>query len=588
MKPYERRIRKLNLNAPSDTLARRGAILVEDAFHTASLPDSAGRLLVIRRLSLGSVRSSRGAAAIALAIEERLRLLASTAVYAGDPSAGRCDVVYFHNELEPLTLLAARLARGQDTNGWFWPLVVRCFSPGMSRDGALRAMLFESTKTSASASLVEMVRTLIEQDAADRLLGALSSQGGPHLLRAVGCSMPEPVSEPTASLELTQSELSFRWLDVVARWTSNWGVEDARSVWLAAVTLIAGQPARVLDSNLGLSARRLIKRVATVETPLHRLLPDRRVRAQVKENLVRERSLSDNHDLTAVADQTNQGKASERGPSIFVGDEELAEAEGFLNTPLDSIGATATTRKSQVCLDARSSLTPAPFFTRYAGMFFLLPIMSRLGMSTLLEDDPHLIECDLPVRLLLHASLRLGIGVEDPMSGALAGLRSQEDRAPSSFVQPAIWRQGICNDGSFTVHRVEESAGERVLFDGSGRIALAWWRGKIPHAVKHMAGDLRVRRGTRLECSDGLNLLLDSWLTAVRRWSRRYARIGLRDLACRAGRISVTNTHVDAVFDHRFADVRVRKAGLDLDPGWIPWLGRVVSFHYEYGESVDG
>jgi hypothetical protein len=24
----------------------------------------------------------------------------------------------------------------------------------------------------------------------------------------------------------------------------------------------------------------------------------------------------------------------------------------------------------------------------------------------------------------------------------------------------------------------------------------------------------------------------------------------------------------------------VRRAGLDLDPGWVPWFGRVVGFHY--------
>jgi hypothetical protein len=25
----------------------------------------------------------------------------------------------------------------------------------------------------------------------------------------------------------------------------------------------------------------------------------------------------------------------------------------------------------------------------------------------------------------------------------------------------------------------------------------------------------------------------------------------------------------------------VRLAGLDINPGWLPWLGRVVSFHYD-------
>ena len=28
-------------------------------------------------------------------------------------------------------------------------------------------------------------------------------------------------------------------------------------------------------------------------------------------------------------------------------------------------------------------------------------------------------------------------------------------------------------------------------------------------------------------------------------------------------------------------DLDIRRAGLDIDPGWLPWLGRVVRFRYE-------
>jgi hypothetical protein len=56
--------------------------------------------------------------------------------------------------------------------------------------------------------------------------------------------------------------------------------------------------------------------------------------------------------------------------------------------------------------------------------------------------------------------------------------------------------------------------------------------------------------------------------------------MGLAELVRRPGRVAATRTHVDLVFDVRRADVRIRKAGLDLDPGWVPWLGRVLSFHY--------
>jgi hypothetical protein len=67
---------------------------------------------------------------------------------------------------------------------------------------------------------------------------------------------------------------------------------------------------------------------------------------------------------------------------------------------------------------------------------------------------------------------------------------------------------------------------------------------------------------------------------AVQRRCWRRARLGWRPLVRRPARLSWTATHVDVFFTHRQADVRVRRAGLDLDPGWVPWLGRVVSFHY--------
>ncbi len=48
-------------------------------------------------------------------------------------------------------------------------------------------------------------------------------------------------------------------------------------------------------------------------------------------------------------------------------------------------------------------------------------------------------------------------------------------------------------------------------------------------------------------------------------------------------RVRVTRSHVDAHF--RLEDVRleIRRAGLDLNPGWLPWLGRVVTFHFGSG-----
>src|SRR5262245_44472984 len=45
-------------------------------------------------------------------------------------------------------------------------------------------------------------------------------------------------------------------------------------------------------------------------------------------------------------------------------------------------------------------------------------------------------------------------------------------------------------------------------------------------------------------------------------------------------RLWATETHLDLDLETESVDVALRLSGLDLDPKWVPWLGRVVTFHY--------
>ena len=49
----------------------------------------------------------------------------------------------------------------------------------------------------------------------------------------------------------------------------------------------------------------------------------------------------------------------------------------------------------------------------------------------------------------------------------------------------------------------------------------------------------------------------------------------------RTGRVFVTPTHVDLLMPLDQARIEVRLAGLDVDPGWVPALGRVIAFHFD-------
>jgi hypothetical protein len=85
-----------------------------------------------------------------------------------------------------------------------------------------------------------------------------------------------------------------------------------------------------------------------------------------------------------------------------------------------------------------------------------------------------------------------------------------------------------------------------------------------------------------------LDRALAGWRQTLRRACRINAGIALADLARRPGRILITATHLDVWLDPGAVDLRIRRAGLDLDPGWLPWLARVVRFHYRDPQHTGG
>lgn len=59
-----------------------------------------------------------------------------------------------------------------------------------------------------------------------------------------------------------------------------------------------------------------------------------------------------------------------------------------------------------------------------------------------------------------------------------------------------------------------------------------------------------------------------------------WTELPIHTLLRRPGVITTTSSHVDVTFAIDDTWLPARLAGLDSDPGWVPWLGRVVLFHY--------
>lgn len=54
----------------------------------------------------------------------------------------------------------------------------------------------------------------------------------------------------------------------------------------------------------------------------------------------------------------------------------------------------------------------------------------------------------------------------------------------------------------------------------------------------------------------------------------------LAALLCRAGRLHLGPTHAEVHLPSRYVQLPLRRGGWDIDPGWIPHLGRVVRVRY--------
>jgi hypothetical protein len=623
-----RRVRRVRLAAPRPELVRRGAVLLEDALHTASIPGGAGgRLVLVRRLDVGRIHPHAPPSTLALAIEQRLREVEISAVHADDPAAPHASAVWFRDAAEAYALLAVRLAQGRAGDAWFWASAVPGWRPGMDADDGIRlAMRAAAESVQGAAAIAEVLRLAASRGAADRIVSATLATYAAAVLRSLGWTAAVVVDADRAE------PVPAAWRALLHRWIATWGADDVRSTWLAATALIAERPSRAADRTLPMRAAALVRAVASAtlttntdrrvdDAPDPLRLPDResadppaapaRHHPDAFADKVAERTCAADADREDVDHPHPQSIDAVLMDAVDADHRPIKLADPHPHhprhpapesaaAPVDAPRAQEPDRaddhhpprtdapaeaaelirhnkprtedarpEARVAADTprrRQAENDAPEPTEAGGLFFLVNAMQRLGMAEVLDRHPALLEADLPGRVLLRIAERTRVPADDPAMLCLEDARDAgETGARYPFESPAVWARAVGREGD-AIERTE--AGRTLRLDASGRLLLALRpaddaTSALTHSRTH-----------------ALDLITDAWVTALRRWCRRYARIGLHDLVRRRGRMAFTRTHVDVTLPLRGVDVRARAAGLDLDPGWVPWLGRVAAFHY--------
>ncbi len=229
-----------------------------------------------------------------------------------------------------------------------------------------------------------------------------------------------------------------------------------------------------------------------------------------------------------------------------------------------------------------------------AGMRFL-DSMARL--LPLPEDDPH--HRVLPQNMAEQQKDRWNVGLETPSfqndiafyapQGTFWGqtlplpVPSGQQLIPL-FEPPSSWRR-VLTECPETRRRL----GLQVLDLEEGVRLLVNQTRRLVFGVSTVLGKTRRATGSTpwvlLSEQKGLqHRILEGVFRAARLVCSLYLwrREGLtfRKMAQRPGRMIVGPTHVDVFLPLHQLDVRIRRLGLDVNPGWVPWLARVVSFHY--------
>jgi hypothetical protein len=251
-----------------------------------------------------------------------------------------------------------------------------------------------------------------------------------------------------------------------------------------------------------------------------------------------------------------------------------------------------------------ASIEPEQARSNLCGAFYLVNVVRALGFFGVLETHFRLpptvggwgwIEL-LARRLLGPASAALA---GDPVWRVLARLDGREDDEPAGagFALPEVralpdaWERLLVGGGD----HAPEIPPDPPFSKGGTRVAAARREGgsgadlKSPFekgGFRGIPSRTPTHRGGEAPAGSDLHRFLDLVVPFVRLRLEATLRVAGTDepletaLFRRAGLVQTTRSHADVRMGLDQVTLPVRLAGLDASPGWVPELGRVVTFHF--------
>ncbi|WP_372617585.1 hypothetical protein [Falsiroseomonas sp.] len=484
-------VSRLRLRGPP-ALAFRANARAEEALRLAA-PEGE-RLLVLRRLALGRLPVTGGAALWEARAGLALREAGARAVHALSPGAAAVEAVWFASVAEARWLLLRELAAGRWPEAWFWRLAVPGWR-GLSLAAWVPRLIAAGMRDAESeVALARAVLRLAEAGLLPRVVQALEAAPAPP--RAEPAQVAAPRSSAPARggrMAVEAPRLAVRLMDrhaAVARARLLAAMRAAppqgrAAAWLARLALLAAAPEAAAQPDLLVAMTEAV--IAGEGTPAaapRGAMPQAAPAAQVASSREAQARPGGSGPLPDARPISPPATPRRRTPPA-------GEAQP------DPAAVVARARPAAATPD-----DDAERFSRAAGVLLLVRPLARMGLPGWLDRHPVLAASGFVRALLRHVALRMRVPAEDP----LLGLLPAEDALPGTA--------------------------------------------------------------------------LDAWRVGLDRWLRRRARRRLAEVARRPGWLACTEDRIAVRFPADAADARLRRLALDVDPGWVPWLGLAIRYHF--------
>ena len=576
----DRRVHKLRIQSRDESCVSSDVHALQDAFNVASLPGLPRQgLLLIKQFDLGTYPSNSTSLDISRIIDERVQSLEHQSFCVDDGDHPQQNLVWFSDRAQAVFCLVKSIRQSGGAQAWYWRTLFPSWRPDMSLAETLIATSRDFPgQESKPFVFAQVIEQLLSQSNADTILAAVTPDLAHQQLGASGL-YPGLVATNNSSPPGNSRSVAIiptHWEILLQRAIIAWGEQDVRSVWIAFSALIMQNPAIIESTVLMPMITSLIKihSAGTENAEKHKEeiefenIPD-------KVGIISPRP-----DTSAVSTKPGFDSRSpnQSRPQQVIQFFDAEPSRTVENRPVKTPVEKNTNRPV-------GQNIPLEFeYSENCGLAFIIPLLECLAIKELLSLNPEMAAINLPVRVVQATAQRLVIAGTHPVLLAMPEEIEPASKYIENFVCPSDWQVLInTTKQQKKLNRYKVTNSICYITDRTNKLLLYVGDNELPgwmasHQILDQAGNHDYPGQEYLQTT--IQLLASRYLY-------RYAKISLRNLINRGGRIANSNTHLDVLFDGSQIDIRIRMAGLDIDPGWVPWCARVVQFHYSDGGSGD-